>query len=197
MDYVNSSYEKKKFCTNCGNSLLIHTEVCPVCRTNQPKIMETSQVIVNHQEIPKLAMLKRPFGVTIISVLIGIGFLSNIINITGSFGISPIIGTIDTTLMILQIVLVYGLWNLKKWGANLGMGIYLVNIIYRSILTLFLADFLAEWAWQQFGSSLSPDLKTAYISAFKTAFYTQFFIGLFIGIIIISYLYSKRNLFVK
>ena len=192
-----STSKNEKFCITCETPLLLHTEFCPECGTEQPKrahYLTAVQMKAQRERYPYM-FKNRPTGVTILTILIGLGLPLNIMNITTSFGMSPIIGLIEVTLIILQITSVFGLWNMKRWGANVAMGLYSFNIIYNAILSFVLSDLLADWAWQEYGTSLPSQYKSAFVATFKTTLMSQFFFALILSMIIIGYIYSKREFF--
>ncbi len=92
--------------------------------------------------------MKRPTGVTVIAIL---GAIGGVLSIVGGFGLMSLSGSINSmmgavgvsyplfsvsvwgiilvALGILDLVAVYGAWNLKKWSWNLLVGLMVFGII--------------------------------------------------------------------
>lgn len=71
-----------------------------------------------------------PLGIKIICVLGGIGGVLGLFGSLAMFGISPILGLFALVLSIVQIVVVFGLWELRSWAWTLAMISYAIGLVF-------------------------------------------------------------------
>ena len=74
-----------------------------------------------------------PLGVKIICVLGAIGGVFGLFGSLVMFGVSPVLGLFSLVLSVLQIVVVFGLWNLRSWAWTLAMISYGLSILFNLV----------------------------------------------------------------
>lgn len=128
---------------------------------------------------------QRPLGITILAVLVAIGVVLNLLSGLIYIVSVPLYGMYILLFVVLDIFVFIGLWQLKKWGWKLAIGVYALNIVGSFVVTnVFASTFIN-----------SSQLTASEADAFRSALNTGLILPTIIGIIIIIYVYSKRQFF--
>ncbi len=215
-----------KFCISCGYALFPDAQFCSNCGTQIPKKSAPLPPVITPSTSYTGEYAKRgdesarydqdrPTGVLVLCVLIGLGIVMNIggkLLVFSDFSYVPILGIIDLSFVVLQILVAYSLFNMKSWGGIAAIGVYLINIAYTFIIYVFFVDLIIERAiasspyMEQLASNpiyvaIFRDFKQTTINSIRlsisTSLLSSFLISLIIGILILAYVYSKREFFVN
>jgi len=100
----------EQFCMNCGTKI---TETA-ISRTEPYQTGPYERQYPGYY--PKVA---RPTGISILTILIGIGLFVNAIDGISNLSMSPLLGMYSLGIAMFQIIVIYGLWNMKTWGGVL------------------------------------------------------------------------------
>lgn len=134
-----------------------------------------------------IASNSRPLGITILAVLVAIGVVLNLLGGLIYIVSIPFYGIYILLFVVLEIFVFIGLWQLKKWGWKLAIGVYALNIIGSFVIAnVFVTTFIN-----------SSQLTSSEADAFRSALNTGLILPTIIGIIIIIYVYSKRSFFTQ
>lgn len=168
-----------RYCLSCGTKLPTESRFCPDCGrditlspmngTSAPTMVHPRQNSVGY--LGGRPLSSRPTGITIITVLVGLGAVLNFFGGQSDLSLNVYLGMFSLGMAAFQIVVVYGLWYMKTWGGIAAIALYSFNILTAGVMAFLL------------------DLQDIFI--------TTFISSLVVGGIIIYYVNSKRGLFVN
>lgn len=202
-----------KFCNYCGAPVLSSVKFCTECGSPIPETGMSSSVISQKGLIPPQPyrpIVRRPTGITLIAIVICIRIFMNSQSIVGditsgrltSSALSSILGLYTLILVVIQVIVVFGLFKMKSWGRKATILMCLVSILGAAVMAFFIPNLIIDMTWQSIDANLSPieqamigDMYTEYETLFRMGLILTFIIETIIGVIIIGYLKSKKRIF--
>src|SRR5215212_147947 len=103
-----------QYCNKCGKEIPINANVCSYCGSYFDNAAAGSTSDKSNKRYPINAdqqIKKRPFGITIISILFFIGGIFSLIGI-----LSGIQGVVSFAFGVVYIIVGWGLWKGKRWS---------------------------------------------------------------------------------
>lgn len=140
----------------------------------------------------------RPTGVTILTVLIALGILVNTADGIANLSLAPILGVYSLSIVLFQIFVVYGLWNMKTWSGYAAIILYCINILGAVFMAFFMLDTIVQMTidntFVPYGFRID---KAATRAAVQGMLMMSLVMAVIIGGIVIAYVNSKKDLFVN
>ncbi|MHA1214271.1 MAG: hypothetical protein ACTSPG_03180 [Candidatus Hodarchaeales archaeon] len=171
----------KGYCPFCGKPIYEHD------KPYQPKFYSQRE-----QAITK----DRPTGVTILVIFLCIGVLGNFSSGLNDLSDLPIIGLFALIFAFLQIIVIFGLWNMKSWAPSGIVALYSLNIVSSFLMIFIMPPIMVDMVLDELGSLARYASHSQIQSIVLGPLFFQFIAALVIGLIIISYIKSKKEYFV-
>ncbi|MHA1214351.1 MAG: hypothetical protein ACTSPG_03600 [Candidatus Hodarchaeales archaeon] len=185
------------FCDTCGEYKKTVGFFCPDCGMRLQDDRARKLALSKPRYSPSGYYHGRPTGITILCILVAVGVFQNIINVISNITSIPLFSAISLFFTILQILVIYGLWNMKTWGANITMGTYGFEIITKLIMMVAMPEVITDLVMADPGYTGDFASRSEVLTIVQTGLTVEFFITLIIGLIIIKYLISRRKYFVN
>lgn len=184
-------------CSVCGTQMDDSSVICPECGHTPPYVSlseEDQKSYANHQ--PSV----RPSGISVITTLVCIGAFFNLYDGLSFITIIPLLAVFNLGLAVLQLIVAYGIWKMKTWGANGASLLYVSTIIVSGVIAFILPEIIVGVVITTISNSLpyGYEIDEAAIDAIiRSSLLFSFFLVIAFGVIIVGYTHSRKDLFVN